>query len=505
MTQSTHTVSEDVLSRLRAPVWRLSAILVLAFVCGFLISWRSTSVSPGFTPDSVTYLSAARHLLAGKGYVDHNYFKPITIYPPVFPVLLALTGASNQGARLLLAVLFGLNALLTSYLCYRITGSLLSGLIAASLFLSTGSQISVHKMVFSEPSFLFFALSCFIVLISYKEKRNKRFLVCAGVLASLACLTRYVGISVCFAGIASILYWNRKERIGHAILFSFIALFPLTVWFLRNHFLVGTLYVDAPQGQPWTASNAALLLRSIKPWLGNPTGAYPILIIAACVGAYSWKPAAANRQNRLHFPAVAYSILYPSVYLGATTVFSTFQAFDGRALAPLYPFLLVLFLSACDRLPKWIPPLRPIVGLLLCLVSMLALLRLNQRDAIGYSNPNAVTGIKESLAPETLKAVQTLDEKTVLLSNMDDYIWLFSGRPCYRLPYLYLKDRSQKLPGYEERILWLKDQMKGNGVIVYVRAVQRPGLSTEDELKQLLPLKLLKETSDGALYALMEP
>ena len=89
----------------------LHAVIVLFSVAGVMLSLLSTSrYGVGLSSDSTEYISAARGLLAGQGYVCHDG-SPYTGWPPLFPTLLAgigLTGIDpTTAARFLNAFAFG--------------------------------------------------------------------------------------------------------------------------------------------------------------------------------------------------------------------------------------------------------------------------------------------------------------------------------------------------------------------------------------------------------------
>src|SRR5687768_2666146 len=98
----------------------MPALLVVGGVCALALMLWTTALGAGVSPDSVLYIDAARNLLAGKGLVALGI--PLSHYPPGYPAVLALGGLAGieplAGARLLNALLFGLNAMLIGWLAY---------------------------------------------------------------------------------------------------------------------------------------------------------------------------------------------------------------------------------------------------------------------------------------------------------------------------------------------------------------------------------------------------
>ena len=100
-----------------------------------------------------------------------------------------------------------------------------------------------HSSALSEPLFIFFAFAGLFLLGSYLENQfefSQLFL--AGVMISLACLTRYLGLSLIGAGVAALLNLKRaslKRRFLEGIFFLLISSWPLILWFLSGYRLTG--------------------------------------------------------------------------------------------------------------------------------------------------------------------------------------------------------------------------------------------------------------------------
>ena len=120
---------------------RLVSFLTLGLltVIGIFLVLRSTPEGLGLSDDSIAYIAGARSLLAGHGYreawlVSNN---PITHFPPGFSSALALIGLFGldplRGVRFLNALLFGFSTTLLGILGWRMTKSLVAGLVLAAL------------------------------------------------------------------------------------------------------------------------------------------------------------------------------------------------------------------------------------------------------------------------------------------------------------------------------------------------------------------------------------
>ena len=92
------TAERPKLHRARLTAWArrigqepdLAWVVALAVLAG-VATWVATRHGPGLSPDSVTYLSAARNLAAGRGYVDLTG-QANTTFAPGYPAVLAAGG-----------------------------------------------------------------------------------------------------------------------------------------------------------------------------------------------------------------------------------------------------------------------------------------------------------------------------------------------------------------------------------------------------------------------------
>ncbi len=61
--------------------WPLALVLS---ACAVLAAWIAGRAGPGVSADSADYVSLARHLASGRGFVDFTGH-PATNFPPLFP------------------------------------------------------------------------------------------------------------------------------------------------------------------------------------------------------------------------------------------------------------------------------------------------------------------------------------------------------------------------------------------------------------------------------------
>ena len=161
-----------------APV--LAAVLVLI----------ATRHDPLLSPDSITYLSAAEHVRAGHGLTDFTG-KPLAVFGPVYPLLLAPGGRSLAWATVVGAVSLAAGSALMGLLLRRRVRPI-AALAGALAFGASQGFVRMASVVWSEAPYAAIALAMLVVLSS--AALTTRTAAVAGLLAGVGFLTRYAGV-----------------------------------------------------------------------------------------------------------------------------------------------------------------------------------------------------------------------------------------------------------------------------------------------------------------------
>ena len=217
----------------------------LAILGTILVLFRQVPYGAGITGDTVAYISTARNLLEENRFViwNGNHY---TGHPPLFPLLLALIGIFGhdplESAGRLNAVVFGLTIFVSAlYLRRRIQSRFLLLWTSVAL-VASWPLATVCFWAQTEASFIFFTILSLFSFDRFLDTGNRPSLVRAAIFTALACLDRYVGVTI--VGSMALLLWQRRgiavrEKIGDSLVYTIIAMFPLSLWFLRNFLLVG--------------------------------------------------------------------------------------------------------------------------------------------------------------------------------------------------------------------------------------------------------------------------
>jgi hypothetical protein len=121
-----------------------------------LILWI-TPLGAGVQPDSIVYINGASSLSSGKGFSNNGI--PVTHFPPLYSIILATANlfVRNfvQAARILNAILFGINAGLVALAVYLSSGrNYLTASCACLFFLVSAPLLVMHAWALTEPLFI---------------------------------------------------------------------------------------------------------------------------------------------------------------------------------------------------------------------------------------------------------------------------------------------------------------------------------------------------------------
>jgi 4-amino-4-deoxy-L-arabinose transferase-like glycosyltransferase len=202
-------INED---KTRILSYTLIAILGL---CGtFVIIFLTVSNGVGVSPDSVSYISVARNLSNGNGFITYDGY-PFLLQPPLYPIFLSVINTIFNidpllSAGILNALLFGLIIFGTGLFFLNHLKSILLALLGTSMILISYVLIQSALLALSETLFIFFLILYINLFDRYKRKNEFTSLLLFSIAASLACLTRYTGVVLIFIGVLGIFLWGGK-------------------------------------------------------------------------------------------------------------------------------------------------------------------------------------------------------------------------------------------------------------------------------------------------------
>ena len=358
----------------------MHAVLALLGLCGIVIVLLSTArYGAGTFADADHYLSAARSLLAGKGY-RYYYGGLYTMWPPLFPTLLAaigLTGIDPQvGVRWLNSLAFGLIVFFSGQLFIRCTTSRALAIAGTLSVLASRPLLDWSVMAASEPVFIVLVILFGLGISRFLRRKDLSSLVWVSIIAALACLQRYAGVSLILAG-AVLIGLNMSgarllQRLKYIVIFGAISVTPVALWCIRNRMLAKETagghhlhqmslaeFLDAfraaAQGVtlwlfPWAPARSA---QPIGLWLAIALAGVMIVLsrVIRTRRSRSTDDPTANRDGENARGLQIWSAaVVGAIYLGFLVVSTAGLGWhaEERHLAPGYAFLMALMIAGIE-------------------------------------------------------------------------------------------------------------------------------------------------------------
>ena len=343
---------------------------------------RQIGYGVGLYADSINYIAVARNLLAGEGFANYGG-DPYTLYPPLYPLLLAAGLGALDPAQIAAA----LNALIFASAIFAVGIFLLRRLasrplaIWATLALALAIPLAdIASFAMSEPAFI---LACTLALICahrYLRRGNTSALLWAAAFCALAWQTRYIGIAaVGVVGIALLLRPAAPitRRAQDAAIFTLIAALPMAAWLLRNALATGDL-IGGPLAVDYSLAEAIADIRGgIAAWSyfdlplipGDNLALQAIVAVAVASTAallalrIRRSPPADARPPCDWLPALlfgGFALAYCAALLASVALNRAWHGIEPRYLLPLYvPLLVVLSVALDNALAAARPPRAP--------------------------------------------------------------------------------------------------------------------------------------------------
>jgi len=515
---------------------------VLLFALGLAAVWFVRYLTPegmGLVNDSVGYIGGARNIVAGDGYSrlkGNGEPTPITNFPPFFSIVLAgisLLGPDPiDGALILNVVLFGVNVVMMGVLARQATGSGLWGLAAAVLFFASETFFRMHTFVMSDPLYLMLSFLALWFYLEYTGKDHWIWLAASGLAASLAFITRYVGVSLYGTIILCLFLFSPKEKnvlvdwrrfLKDAGVFLAAGI-PFALLWLGRNFVVSS---NAGNRQfMWHPVTKKMLDEGIVNfwgWLLPETGGLIernlgvltvlffillVILFAGSVAAFVWYKREKIRVADKQFKTALIFALQALVYLAMLVVTLTFldasPIFENRILSPFYISLVVILCLVLSWL--WVSK-KPVLmaGAVVVTLGLLVSFAEDSWDAIVELRQDGQGFAHSSWAQSDLiAAVKELDDVT-LFSNKITAIYILTGKPAYVVPSPF--NPATKLPReeYEEDMANIHEAvLSGKAAIVIFDYY---GLKNDPEDAQWMEdisngMPVLRDYEDGVIFGI---
>jgi quinoprotein glucose dehydrogenase len=501
------------------PGRRAAAWSIIVGLLGAALVWRITPFGIGLSPDSVSYVAAARWALAGQG-VRSLEGGPLAHFPPFYPVLLAAAGwvlraDPLDAARWLNAALFAVLLGLAGLVAARIGRRPAAGLAAALLLLVSRDTVLLHAMAWSEPLAIVLGTVGLVLMARHIETGRRRLLALAAVALGLAALTRYAAVGYALAAAGGLLLLDRAtpplRRTIKAVALALVAAAPLVLWWLLTGARVGlgdrTLTFH-PLGR-WDATKAAgtfsgwIGLPNTPPWVGG------VLFVLLAAGLGAWLLRRAGPRLWADEPLAALLLLFSAVYVVVVVVCRVVVdaaiLFDARILAPAQ---VSLVMAAAGLVARGLPDPMPRRTRLALWVVGLALVTAHVAGTARWAREARADGLfytKRSLrTSELLARVRALPPTALIWSNAPDVVYIRTGRCARLLPRRQRPDNGRPDPGFASG--WRELLGEPDAYVAWFDAFTwRSYLPTESEFAAAPSIETVTSLADGRLYRISSP
>ena len=482
---------------------RLASLLILFLlaVAGTFLVLKATPDGLNLYDDSIAYVAGARSMLAGNGYREAWLASngPVTHFPPGFSSLLAFLGLFGldplRGTRFVNALLFGLNTGLLAILVWRMTPSLMAGLVIAALFVTNGDMLAVHAAAMSEPLFIFLSLLAFWGFDLYFERPPSSigrgiagewwWLVASAAFAGMAYLTRYAGLALVATFIIAICVLRTSWRKRFTSIGIFLAGFlPFALgWAIRNRIVADNATNRAFAWHPITAENIKIGVYTfseffipVETWrreIFKQTGIIEGMIVIVLGAVLVWtavkawryisrpRQAAAlergGKESRevISFTTGLYIFAYLASIVASMSMFDAATKFQLRILSPVFVGLLILLVALGIWMRK---NYRPLVVVATVIVLGFSVYKEANTFAL-YSQGGLGYASFQWYDSEAMAYLRDLPADVSIYTNEPAAVYLYVGRGAKVLPSRYDSATTQERSGFEEGITHMQDEI----------------------------------------------
>jgi hypothetical protein len=499
-------------------LFRLIIIGMLGLTGTIIILFLISRHGAGITPDSVAYISVARNFADSNGFLTFDG-SHLVVQPPLYSIMLALVEKTTLidpqiSAGYVNAFLFGFIIFLTGLLLLNHLHSFTLVILGTISILFSYALVQASLMALSEPLFILFSLLFLYYFEKYQTKRDYVSLLVFSVSAALACLTRYVGIVMVFAGTVYLLIWGRdnKEKLKHSIVFLIVAVLPVGIWLVRNYFL-STGLVGMRGASSYTLfENAGLFYNIVASWCfsSNLTGIYfaSILLAGAVWVFFDLYKSKSTKKRFIELlgPSLLFILFYSVIILISSTT-TAYDPISDRLLSPIYAPLVFILFFIFDKIFLWLKRSfnqKIVLALFVFGIALLIkhpaekTLRLiedyQELSGWGFS----ADSWRKSKTIEFLTSHEHLLKKYTLYSNEPEAIYILTKLNAKRSPLKTFYNSPQNYNIYPDpKDIWLKEE---NVCLVWFEKDNRDFLFTIEELKKNINMKEVARLDDGEIY-----
>jgi len=483
---------------------------IAAFIGGVLIILFTNHNGLGISPDSIYYTSASDAWVGGKGFMQFDQ-TPLVMFPIAYPFLLGILHFIFPHG--IIPFMPFVNAILFSGVIF-LCGSMLTKIAVSKwlkyllllLIIGSPTLIEIFSMLWSETLFILEIIVFIFTAHYYFKNLHFKSLMLMALVASIASVTRFAGVTLIMTGGILLLLDTRLDglkKIKHILLFGFLSLSLLIINLSRNLFLTNTFTGIRQKGQTPFAKNLNLVGEVISDWLPctHQIMSYSQMIGAVFVAFLTIIFMYQNFKRRKPFSydriAATFSFVFTTFMLVSATI-SRYEPINSRLLSPLFiPILLTLSFCGISFL-QFIKTtvLKKLIQWSLVLLSLVACYEFGVYDIANYAevHEGGIGGYSEddwAFSP-LLKELQNnptyFNKGVPVYSNASHAVYFYTNQYLSILPEKVHLNKVQDFHKIPEIILiWFQNE-------------ENVDLLSLEDIKVSKNLTVLKEFKDGIIF-----
>lgn len=475
----------------------------------------------GVSPDSVYYISVARHVADGTGFVGYDGYYYV-LQPPFYPLLLATIKILFSidplvSAGYLNAFLFGLIVYYSGLFLLNHLKSLPLIILGTISILVSFVLIQISFIALSEPLFILFVILYLHYFDIYREKKTITSLLLFSTAVTLSCLTRYVGIIIILAGTISIFIWGRKnlkEKFLHIIFFLIITLLPTGLWILRNFLTSGTFVGRRAESSYTFSDNLVFLFNAVLKWYfpiqinAGEMFLFILIIVAGIFGGIVL--ANKSKKGEIKLGQTGPVFVFILFYSGIIVISSTTTAYDkiaNRLLSPIYvPMIIITFLlidNIFERLSKIfherLISILFLTGIIIWMEYPIMITVNNVEDYIGQDGwEYSSNAWRDNSVIKYLNSHNQFETGYTIYSNVPEAVYILANKEARWSPPKTMYNSPELIQASSSlKSIWKE---KDKSYLVWFNNADRNFLFTVDELKESSNMVKVAQLKDGEIY-----
>ncbi|MES2809014.1 MAG: hypothetical protein V4619_10340 [Bacteroidota bacterium] len=484
--------------------------LIAAIVGAVAVHMFTKYSGIGISPDSIMYASTATNMQAHGSLLTYNG-TPLVFFPVFYPFFLAviqfISGVDPFAAGPFINMgLFAAVILISGYILERYLNAprVYKWLILIAIVLSP-ALLQIYSFLWSETLFIFEVMLFLLVYQRYNQQQTIGRLIAITVIAAIACITRYAGITLISAGCLLLILDNRliiRDKIKHLLIFGLGS-----VCLLIGNLVLNSINTGLSTGKrlPSITSFSENLYYTgmvFCKWMsfGEEAGRFYITttlifltVLLALLICKVIKKKISNGDSII----ITFAFTY-GMFMILLATFSRFERLDSRLLSPIFVPLLI-------GVTFWVPGAIKAIQLkavkyIISAVAMALILAFNYiilkadlkryDDEMDYGVPGyADDDWNKSPFGLFLRSHKNLLKPGIpIYTNADEAFYLFTGQVSKLVPHRYFKEDVAKFHAVKHYyFIWFK-------------AATNAELINIEDIQKTHRLKKLYDFEDGAIY-----